>query len=213
MNDLKKWHRQTIGQRVVQELQKNNFAAVYFEERADALQYIMANIPEGATIGIGGSATLREIGLVSLLKEKGFVLYDHNEPGLTPIEKTEMRYKEQTADVFISSTNAITLSGELVNRDSTGNRVAAMMFGPKTVIVVAGINKVVRDLAEADERIKLYAAPINTKRHELPNPCLKTGQCADCRSAQRICNITTVIHRRPPLTNMHVVLIGEYLGF
>ncbi|MGI6450657.1 MAG: lactate utilization protein [Desulfitobacteriia bacterium] len=213
MTELKKWHRTTIGQRVVDKLQKNNFEATYCENRKEALAYIMDNIPEGTRIGVGGSATLREIGLVSGLRDKGFVLFDHNEPGLTLEEKTEMRYKQQTSDLFISSTNAITLKGELVNRDGLGNRVSAMMFGPKKVLVVAGINKVVKDFEEADQRIKMLAAPLNTKRHELPNPCLKTGQCADCQSSSRICNMTTIIHRCPPLTKIQVIIIGEDLGF
>lgn len=105
------------------------------------------------------------------------------------------------------------MKGELVNRDGFGNRVAAMIFGPQKVIIAAGINKVVKDIEEADERIKLQAAPLNTKRHELPNPCQKTGVCADCESPNRICNITTIIHKCPPLTDIHVVLIGEDLGY
>lgn len=213
MNDLKNWHNMTIGQRVVKELQKNNFEALYCEKKEEALQYILENIPEEAKIGVGGSSTLREIGLLSILQEKGFVLYDHNRQGLNYEEKNEQRYKELTSDVFLSSTNALTLKGELVNRDGIGNRVAAMTFGPKKVIVVAGINKVVKDLEEADQRIKMHAAPINCKRHETPNPCIKTGQCSDCQSTSRICNITTIIHKCPPLTKIHVVLIGENYGF
>jgi hypothetical protein len=213
MNSLRKWHDSTIGQRVVKELQKNNFQAIYCANSKEALSYILENIPENAKIGVGGSSTIREIGLLTRLQEKGFVLYDHNTPGLTLEEKTEQRYKQLTSDLFLCSTNAITLKGELVNRDGLGNRVAAMMFGPKKVIVVAGINKVARDVEQADQRIKIHAAPLNTKRHELPNPCLKTGQCADCHSSSRICNITTIIHRCPALTEIHVVLIGEDLGF
>lgn len=213
MNELKKWHNSTRGQRAVKELQKNNFQAVYCENREEALAYILANIPEQARIGVGGSSTIREIGLLATLQEKGFVLYDHNAPGLTPEEKTQQRYQQLTSDLFLCSANAITLKGELVNRDGFGNRVAAMMFGPKKVIVVAGVNKVVKDLEEAEQRIKMLAAPLNTKRHELPNPCLQTGQCADCHSASRICNITTIIHKCPALTEIHVVLIGEDLGF
>lgn len=213
MNDLKNWHNTTIGERVVKELQKNNFEALYCGKKEEALQYILQNIPKDAKIGVGGSSTLREIGLLSILQEKGFVLYDHNKEGLNLEEKTAQRYKQLTSDVFLSSTNAITLKGELVNRDGIGNRVTAMTFGPKKVIVVAGINKVVKNLEEADQRIKMHAAPLNTKRHETPNPCLKTGQCSDCQSPSRICNITTIIHKCPPLTKIHVVLIGESLGF
>jgi len=213
MNQLKVWHNATIGQRAVKELQKKKFDAIYCENKQEALTYILDNIPADARIGVGGSSTLREIGLLSILEEKKFVLYDHNAAGLTPEEKTAQRYKQLSSDVFLCSTNAVTLKGELMNKDGIGNRVAAMTFGPKKVIVVAGINKVVRNLEEAEQRIRMQAAPLNTKRHELPNPCLKTGQCADCQNDSRICNITTIIHRCPPLTPIHVVLIGEELGF
>nr|WP_255451380.1 LUD domain-containing protein [Sporomusa sp. KB1] len=100
-----------------------------------------------------------------------------------------------------------------MNRDAFGNRVAAMMFGPKKVIIIAGTNKIVRDFEEADKRSKMYAAPMNVKRYEMKNPCLKTGECMDCNSSTRACNITTVLSRRPPLTEIHIVILGEDLGF
>jgi len=210
---LKQWHKATLGQRVVAALQKKGFTAAYFENREQAVEHILDRIPPGATVGIGGSTTLREIGVVDLLREKGYVLYDHNAPGLQPEERTVMRYKQLSSDVFLTSTNALTLKGELVNRDAVGNRVASMFFGPKKVIVVAGVNKIVKDIDAADARIKMVAAPMNVKRLETPNPCLKIGECADCQNPTRICNITTIIHRRPSLTDVEVVIIGEELGF
>lgn len=213
IKELKNWHNNTIGKKVIKELQKNNFEAVYFENKEEALEHILKNIPDGAAIGVGGSSTLREIGLLGILQERGFVLYDHNQPGLSLEEKTALRHKQLSSDVFLTGTNALTLKGELVNRDAIGNRVGSMAFGPKQVIVVAGINKVVKDFEEADQRIKMYAAPMNTKRHETPNPCLQTGQCSDCNSPGRLCNITTIIHKCPRLTKIQVVLIGENLGY
>lgn len=132
---------------------------------------------------------------------------------MTPAEKVDQRYKQLTCEVFLSGTNAITLTWEIVNRDAFGNRVAAMMFGPKKVIIVVGTNKIVRNLEEADKRIKMYAAPMNNKRYETPNPCVTLGECMDCKNPQRICNITTILNRRPPLTDIHVVVLGENLGF
>lgn len=213
MNHIKEWHNTTIGERTVKALQKNKFGAIYCANKQEAIDYILDQIPEGSRIGVGGSSTLRELGLIAMLEEKKFVLYDHNAPGLKPEEKTAQRYNQLTSDIFLSSTNAITLKGELMNKDGIGNRVAAMTFGPKKVIIVAGINKVVQNLEEAEQRIRMKAAPLNTKRHELPNPCLQTGQCADCHTDNRICNITTIIHRCPPLTSIEVVLIGEELGY
>jgi len=100
-----------------------------------------------------------------------------------------------------------------VNIDGIGNRVASMSFGPGKVIIVVGINKVVRDIEEGLQRIRLQAAPLNSKRHESPNPCIKSGQCQDCQSTARICNITSIIHKCPPLSSIEVVVIGQSLGF
>lgn len=213
MSDLKQWHNSTIGKRVVKALEKNNFESYYFSTREEALNHLLDVIPDHSKLGIGGSLTLREIGLLDMLKEKGFTLYDHNDQSYTPAEKTVQRYKQLSCDVFLASSNAITLKGELVNIDGIGNRVASMTFGPQKVIIVAGINKVVRDIEEGLQRIRMYAAPLNTKRHESPNPCLKTGQCQDCQSTARICNITNIIHKCPPLSKIEVVIIGEQLGF
>lgn len=213
MSDLKQWHNSTIGQRVVKALKSNNFEASYYNTKEEALEHLLDTIPEQSKLGIGGSLTLREVGLLEKLREKGFILYDHNNQSLTPEEKKEQRYKQLSSDIFLASSNAITLKGELVNIDGIGNRVASMSFGPEKVIIVAGINKVVRDIEEGLQRIRMYAAPLNTKRHESPNPCIKTGECQDCQSTARICNITNIIHKCPPLSNIEVVLIGEQLGF
>jgi L-lactate utilization protein LutB len=213
MSDLMKWHNEVIGQRVIDALNKNNFNSNYFDSRQEAVDYILQLIPLDATIGVGGSRTAVELGLVELLEKRGHELFNHNQDGLTPEEKIERRYKQLTCDVFLSGANAITLTGEIVNRDAFGNRAAAMMFGPKKVIIVVGTNKIVRDVAEADQRIKLYAAPMNNKRYESPNPCVQLGECVDCKSPTRACNITTILSRRPPLTDIHIIVLGETLGF
>lgn len=213
MNDLTKWHSDVIGQRAVDALNKNHFSAKYFANRQEAVDYVLQLIPQGATIGVGGSRTGMELGLWELLEKRGHELFNHNQEGLTAEERIEQRYKQLTCDVFLTGSNAITLTGEIVNRDAFGNRVAAMMFGPKKVIIVAGINKIVRDIEEADKRIKMYAAPMNNKRYESPNPCVQLGECVDCKTPTRSCNITTVLSRRPPLTGIHIIVLGEVLGF
>jgi L-lactate utilization protein LutB len=210
---MKTWHNDIIGQRTVEALNKNNFSAHYFAKQQEAINYVLQLIPANATIGIGGSRTNMELGLLELLEKRGHELFNHNQEGLTTEERIERRYKQLTCDVFLSGANAITLTGEIVNRDAFGNRAAAMMFGPKKVIVVVGINKIVRDVEEADKRIKMYAAPLNNKRYELPNPCVQLGECVDCKGPARACNITTVLSRRPPLTDIHVVVLGKNLGF
>ena len=213
MIDLKKWHASVIGQGVITALKKNKFKAEFFPGREEALAHILDIIPSESKIGIGGSATLREIGIIEKLRGCNHILYDHNALNHTAEEKKERRYQQLTCEVFLSSSNAVTLKGELINIDCVGNRVNSMTFGPGKIIIAVGINKVVRDIEEGLQRIRLHAAPLNTKRHESPNPCLKTGQCSDCSSASRICNITTIIHKCPPLSDIEVVVIGESLGF
>lgn len=213
MDNLKQWHSEIMGKKAVDALEKKGFAAAFFPDRESAVKHILDLIPPGSTVGIGGSQTGKALGLGKRLQEADCTLYDHGQSGLTPEEILETRRKQLLSDVFLTSANAITLSGELVNRDGAGNRVAAMIFGPQKVIVIAGTNKIVKDLAEAEQRIKNVAAPMNNKRLDLPNPCVNTGVCVDCNSKTRICNVTTIISHRPLFTEIYVVIIGEELGF
>ncbi len=213
MDSIAQWRNDTLGARTVEALEKNRFTAQYFAGRQDAVAHIVSLIPTGGSVGIGGSRTERTLELGEKCAELGCIVYDHGKEGLSAEERNRIRRSQLTADIFLCSANAITLKGELVNRDGVGNRVAAMIYGPKKVIVVAGMNKVVKDLDEAERRIKLVAAPMNNKRLNMPNPCVSLGECADCRNETRICNITTIISRRPSLTDFHVILVGEELGF
>ena len=133
-------------------------------------------------------------------------------PGLSPEEMRAIRRQHLLSDVFLSGTNAVTLDGKLVNVDATGNRVGAMLFGPEKVIIVVGINKIVGDVAEAENSVKLWASPPNNKRLGYPNPCAQTGVCVDCQGPTRICNITTIMHKKPRQTDVHVIVVGEELG-
>jgi L-lactate utilization protein LutB len=214
MNDFKNWHADTIGAKAVAALNKNNFNACYVKTRKEAIDHVLGLIPGGATVGMGGSWTTQaELSLDKTLEERGNTVYNHGKPGLTPEQVADCRHKQLSCDVFLVGSNAVTLDGKLVNVDGAGNRVAAMIFGPKKVVVVAGINKIVRDVAEAEKRIELYAAPLNNRRLAKPNPCVQTGICMDCQGPTRICNITTIIRKRPVLTEFHVVIVGEELGF
>jgi L-lactate utilization protein LutB len=213
MKEFKECHNDILGAKTVAALIKNNFTATYVKTREEAVRQITDLIPVEATVGVGGSWTIQEIGLDATLKARGNTMFNHNSPGLSPAEASDFRHKQLACDVFITSTNALTLEGELVNVDGVGNRVAAMMFGPKKVIIIAGVNKIIRDISEAQNRIELYAAPINNTRLNRPNPCVKTGECMDCQGPTRICNITTILHKRPGTTDIHIFIVGEELGF
>ncbi|MDR3563928.1 MAG: lactate utilization protein [Negativicutes bacterium] len=213
MNEFTAWHRDTMGTKVVEALAKNNFRATYCQTGQEAVTQVLNMIPNAATIGVGGSWTINELGVLDTLAVQGHTIFNHNKPGLSDEEKLTIRRAQLTCDVFLTSTNAVTMDGRLVNTDGIGNRVAAMIFGPKKVILIAGINKIVRDVAEAEKRIKSVAAPINNKRMNYPNPCIKTGECMDCQSPTRICNATTILNKRPRLSDIHIFIVGEELGF
>jgi L-lactate utilization protein LutB len=214
MSEAQKWHVDTLAAKAVEALTKNNFKASYAKTRKEAVGQVLAIIPEGATVGMAGSwTTAVDLGLGDLLEKRGHMVYNHGKQGLTPDQILDFRHKQLSCDVFLSGSNAVTLDGQLVNVDGVGNRVAAMIFGPKKVVVIAGINKVVRDVPAAERRIEMYAAPINNKRLNRPNPCTQTGVCMNCQGATRICNVTTIIRKKPSLTDFHVIIVGEDLGF
>jgi hypothetical protein len=214
MDNIKKWYCEKLGESVVEKLKKNKFVAHYYGGRQEAIDYIEGVVKPFNSVGFGGSVTnIVELKLLEIAEKLGKTILNHNAPNLTFDEKLNIRRKELTADIFITSTNAITLDGKLVNVDGTGNRVAAMIFGPKKVLVVSGINKVVENIDEALRRIKFISAPMNAKRVNAKTPCVTTGQCMDCNSNDRICNVITIIEKKPTLTDIEIVIIGENLGF
>ena len=204
---------------LIDRLGENNIPAFYVQGRKHALRKVMSMIPEGSTVGIGDSVTLRQIGVVDALEQGDYVVLNPWRPGVSDDEGIALKKRALTSDVYVTGTNALTLDGRIVNVDGLGNRVAAMLFGPDKVIIVVGINKIVDDLDEALERIRNEAAPLNVKRHPdfdpMP-PCGTTGVCSDCSSPWRICNKTVIIDRqydnskyKPIIT---VVIAGEKLG-
>ena len=205
-------------QPLLQTLRANNLAAYYLPNRDAAREFVLSLIPEGAVVGYGDSLTLRQIGLVETLTDGPYTFLNPWAAG-TVEENIALKRRALTADVFVTGTNALTLDGALVNVDGHGNRTAAMLFGPKKVIVVVGINKIVPDVEAALQRIREVAAPKNVAQHAyfdpLP-PCGITGECADCNSPWRICNKTTILRREfsndrySPMTT--VVIVGEALG-
>ena len=213
MNEFTSWHNDVLGERTAAALVKNKFTATYCKTASEAAGKILEQIPEKASVGIGGSWTVMQLGLLDKLAARGNEVLNHGKPGLAPEEAMAIRRRQLTCDVFLTGSNAVTLDGKLVNVDGVGNRVAAMIFGPKKVILVVGVNKIVKDVEAAEERINMYAAPINNKRLNRPNPCTTTGECMDCQGNTRICNVTTILRKKPSLTDIHVYVVGEDLGF
>ena len=205
---------ETVAGSIVEHLRKRQMEGSYAPSAEQARREILAMIPEGASVYRGGSTTTVEMGLWEELgRLPGVRLLNPYEPGFSREQAYECRRQGLTADVFITSTNAITLDGRLVNLDGTGNRVAAMIFGPAKVILAVGMNKVVTDLEAARERIKRFAAPVNARRVGYKTPCAQTGLCSDCSSSQRICNAWSIIEGQLFEGRIHVKLIGEDLGY
>jgi hypothetical protein len=213
MTEYHKWFEEHQVERTIKALRKNRFDAEFTPQASDAAGEVFKRIPEGATVGIGGSITLSQIGFIEEAKKHPIQLLYPFAPGLSAEEGLRIRREILLADVFVASSNAVTEDGKLFNIDGTGNRVAAMTFGPKQVILVCGVNKIVKDLEEAERRVQEWVSPMNVKRLGFKNPCAETGQCADCNSPQRICNIFTVLAKKPLRTDFTVLLVGEALGF
>jgi hypothetical protein len=209
---------------------KKNINALYVPGKPEALTACLAMIPAGAKVGRGDSITVDQIGIIEALKKKGqnSILdpLERDEQGLFSIPRIEDRRKMAcevfSTDIFLVGANAVTLDGMLVNTDGWGNRVAATIFGPGKVIVVAGINKIVKDVNEAQTRIRNIAAPFNARRHYIEHkeagfadlPCVRTGNCADCRHDWRICHYTVIIDGAmgQDKGRINVILVGEELG-
>jgi L-lactate utilization protein LutB len=210
---IKRKHLRQLAQAVVKPLGQNGFTPIYVENREQARKELLALVPEGATVGVGGSMTIREIGVLEELTKRGHLVHNHWQPGLSQEEIMAIRRAHLSCDVFLTSTNAITLRGQIVSTDGVGNRVCAMTFGPKRVIIAAGANKIVRDLDAALARVKEICAPRTMGESDEPVPCVRTGVCTDCESPARACRATIILDRRPMLTETFVLLIGEELGF
>lgn len=213
MKKITQWHHEAIGEKVVNALMKNNFDTTFVKERQEAVEKLLEFIPASASVGFGSSVTLEQLGIVTELKQRGNPVLDLPVPVASANDMRAAVRRQLLADVYLSGTNAVTLDGKLVNVDGTGNRVGAMLFGPDKVFIVAGINKIVKDVKEAENRIKVWVAPQNSKRRGYPNPCTKAGVCVDCQVPTRICNITVTMHKRSKMTDVHVVIVGEEFGF
>ncbi|MDR3588279.1 MAG: lactate utilization protein [Negativicutes bacterium] len=200
--------------KVIERLRSNNIQGYLASSREEACKLALALIPRGATVATGNSLTLRETGIFAALTGGSYNLINQFEPGIPPEENIRRRKQGLLADVYLTGTNALTMDGELVNIDGKGNRVAAMLFGPDRVIVVAGKNKLVRDQAEAWDKLRKQTAPALAKKLGRSTPCAASGICSDCASPERICRCYTVIGSQMPADRdrIHVIIVAEDLG-
>jgi len=210
---IQTWHTETLGQKVVEAFKKNAFDAVYFSTTEEASSFIMDHVKPNTKVGFGGSMTINNMGIQDKVKAVGGIVLDHGAPGLTMEERVAIAREEMLSDVYLCSSNAITVDGMLVNIDGMGNRVSAMSFGPKKVIIVVSVDKICKDEKTAFERLERIAAPMNNKRLDTANPCTRTGVCMNCQSPTRICNIYSVIRKKPLATDITVVLVSESCGY
>ena len=200
-------------EKTLDNLKKNRMNG-YYADNQEAMMKILNDLcTKGSTVSVGGSMTLFETGIINWLRNEDFIFWDRYAEGLTKEDITKIYRKSFGANYYFTSTNALTEEGELVNIDGNGNRVASMIYGPDKVIVIAGVNKLVKDEAAAYERLRNFAAPSNSVRLSRKTPCATTGQCSNCKSPERICASYATIRWQTRPDRIHVILVNENLGY
>ncbi|MBO1681867.1 lactate utilization protein [[Clostridium] scindens] len=212
MNENRIKRNQLLGGRIVQGLKSRNMDGYYAETKEDALKKALEWISEGSTVAWGGSMSIAEIGLKKAICEGNYKEYNRDD-AKNPEEKRKIELASYDCDYFLTSANAITEDGVMVNIDGFGNRVSAIAAGPRNVIMIVGMNKVVRDVENAVSRARNEAAPINAQRFDIDTPCRKTGACFDCKSPDTICCQMLVTRFSKVPERIKVILVNEELGF
>ncbi len=213
MSEFVNWHNETMMNKTKHALEAHNFLVEICKNGDDAREKALMELDKESTIGIGGSITVHEIGLFDYLKNNGYNIVNPYLPDLSREQVFELRRKTLMSDFFLTGCNAITTEGEIVNIDGYGNRVSAIIFGPRKVFLFAGMNKIVMDRQQAIDRVLDVAAPINAKRLKRLTPCAKDGFCSDCDAEQRICKHLTINMRQNIPDRIKIFLIKESLGF
>lgn len=212
MENAKQFYYDKRGPVLVKNLQKRHFEAYYCQTKEAALEKALELIPEGATVGWGGAYSAIQIGLIQALNGGSYNTIDRDKCP-TPEEKQQAARDCLSADFFLTGANGLSLDGQMVNIDGNGNRVGAIIFGPKNVLVIAGMNKVCDNLEAAVQRARTVAAPMNQQRFQGKTPCTVTGTCADCLSESCICNQIVITRNCRPAGRIKFILVGEDLGF
>lgn len=201
----------TRGELLVKNLRSRHFDAWYCKNKEEALAKALELIPDGASVAWGGVLSAQQIGLIDALRSDRYHAIDRDRAN-TPEQRVQAMKDAMFADVFLSGANGLSLDGQMVNIDGTGNRVAATIYGPKEVIVIAGMNKVCDTLQQAVERARQVAAPLNMQRFMKDTPCARTGKCGDCKAEGCICNQIVITRHCRPAGRIRFILVGEDLG-
>ena len=200
------------GRILVENLKKRHFEAYYCSTKEDALQKALELIPAGSTVGWGGATSAQQIGLIDAIRKGDYRSLDRDRCSNAD-EVEELMHKCLNADVFLTGANALSMDGQMVNIDGKGNRISAIIYGPKNIIVIAGMNKAVDTINLAVERARTVAAPINQQRFLNNTPCSTTGKCSDCKNEGCICNHIVITRHCRPAGRIKFILVGESLGF
>ena len=209
MNHIITKRNELLAAKVIKGLESRNMSGYYANNKEDALQKALELIPEGSSIAMGGAMSANEIGLVDALKNGNYNFIDRDKA----VDKRAAMLEAYDADIFLSSANAMTDDGIMINIDGNANRVSAIAQGPKKVIFIVGMNKITNDVDSAMKRARNVAAPINAQRFGLSTPCTKTGACMDCKSPDTICCQILITRFSKHKDRIHVILVNENLGF
>lgn len=208
----KQKYYQVSAEQLIKNLENRNMEGYYCPTAKEAVEKALTLIDDGSSVSWGGSMTLQEIGLLEKLKDKNLSLLDRS-TATDDEEKAEIYYRALNCDYYLMSSNAITQDGKLVNIDGNGNRIAALIYGPRNVIIIAGMNKVTKDEESAMKRIRNHASPTNAIRLEQETPCTKTGKCHECLVDDCICCQVLVTRKSRHDNRIKVILVGEELGY
>ncbi len=199
--------------KMIKAFNQNNMQITFVENFEELHNYLNKYLCNQKTVALGGSMTLFEAGVIDLIKQSDVILHDRYQEDLTREQMQDIFRKAFTSDLFITSTNALTMDGCLYNIDGNGNRVAAMIYGPKEVIVIAGKNKIFETEAEAINHIKTVSAPANAIRLNKKTPCTKTGECMNCLSSDRICSSYVKLGYQGNVDRIKIVIVNQDLGY
>ena len=213
MNENIKWVNEKKIEKTINNLKKNNIKGYYVKDNDELINLIKDIAKEGEVVSVGGSMSLFESKVIELLRSGRYEFLDRYKKDLTQEDIKEIYRKSFFADTYFASANAITEDGKIFNVDGNGNRVAAILYGPDKVVLIVGVNKIVKNIEQAVARNRAISGPANAKRLNLSTPCIKTGQCMECNIEDRICCEYTVIKRQRNPKRMHVIFINDTLGF